>query len=228
MRPARPAPVKVWDLPTRLFHWSLLALVLLAWRTAETRDLSVHRIAGSCVAGLLTFRIWWGFFGGSTARFANFLKGPRTVLSYAKGLFTKKPEALPGHNPMGGWSVAALIVCLIAQVVAGLFSTDTDGLDSGPFANLVSYDQGRLASHIHAFAFDALEALVCLHLAALAFYHVYKRQNLIGAMISGRMRSQETSFKPGHWASLLFGVALGLVVAIGLIWLSGDFSGSSF
>ena len=86
--------VRVWDLPTRLFHWMLVLLVLIAWRSAETRDISRHVLAGSGVAGLLVFRLWWGFFGSSTARFANFIKGPGAVLAYARSLFTHNDPEL--------------------------------------------------------------------------------------------------------------------------------------
>ncbi|MDI7776270.1 cytochrome b/b6 domain-containing protein [Asticcacaulis sp. EMRT-3] len=212
----------VWDLPTRLFHWLLVALVLLAWRTAETRDMSLHRMAGSAVAGLLVFRLWWGLFGSSTARFSQFLKGPRAVRAYARGLWSSRKSPSVGHNPMGGWSVAALLTCLLAMIGFGLFAVDTDGLESGPFANLVSFDQGRLASHLHAFAFDALEILVCLHLLAIAVYHLFKRQNLIGAMITGHIRTEGEPMRRGSVLMLVIGTSLGLIVTAALIHLSGD------
>lgn len=218
--PERPAAISVWDLPTRLFHWCLAAGVLLAWRTAQTRDIDLHRIAGSAVAGLLVFRLWWGVFGGSSARFSQFVTGPRAVLAYARTLFLPKSDTRTGHNPMGGWSVLAMLLCLILLVGFGLFATDTDGLDSGPFANLVSYDQGRLASHLHAFCFDALEALVCLHLAAILFYHLVKRQNLVGAMVTGRLRSEGPPLRRGSWLMLLTGLALGGLTS----WLLIHFS----
>src|ERR1700761_2033892 len=196
-KPARPATrpsakkstklakVRVWDLPTRLFHWMLVLLVLIAWRSAETRDISRHVLAGSGVAGLLVFRLWWGFFGSSPARFAHFVKGPGAVLVYARSLFTHgEPEF--GHNPMGGWSVVGLLLCLLSLTGFGLFAGDVDGLDSGPFADLVDFDASRLASHLHALFFDGLEILVALHLCAILFYHLVKRHKLVHAMVTGR------------------------------------------
>jgi cytochrome b len=220
----RPPAVRIWDLPIRLFHWTLLGVVLLAWRTAETHELGLHRLAGSAVAGLLVFRLWWGLFGGSSARFASFVKGPKAVWGYARALFSggaAEPEA--GHNPLGGWSVAALLTCLLVLVGAGLFAVDVDGLESGPFAGRVDFDLGRLASHIHALAFDALEALVALHLAAIAFYAIVKRRDLVGPMLTGRSAAvaPARAATAGSPLMLAVGAALGLLMAGALIRLGG-------
>lgn len=181
--------VRVWDLPIRLVHWALVILVALAWWTADAGQMQWHRLIGCTLAGLLVFRLWWGFFGGSTARFSSFLKGPTTVVRYALGLFGRSSKAgRPGHNPMGGWSVMALLIVLIVEVGLGLVSVDEDGLDGGPFASRVSFDMGRLAAHWHQLLFDVLLALIGLHLCAIAFYAVFKRDNLVGPMFTGRRR----------------------------------------
>jgi cytochrome b len=218
------ARARIWDLPTRLFHWLLVLLVLIAWRSAEERDISLHVLAGSGVAGLLTFRLWWGLFGSSTARFANFLKGPGAIVAYARSLLTHGEPEL-GHNPMGGWSVAALIACLLGLVGFGLFAVDTDGLDSGPFADLVDFDTGRLASHLHARFFDGLEILVALHLCAILFYSLIKRQKLAHAMVTGRHPhlADEGAFTPGSRPMLAIGAILGFGVAVVLAHLGGAF-----
>lgn len=217
MTSAEPAGARVWDLPTRLFHWMLVLLVLIAWRSAEKRDISLHVLAGSGVAGLLVFRLWWGFFGSSTARFGNFLKGPRAVLAYARSLAGRSAPEL-GHNPMGGWSVAALLLWLLALTGFGLFASDVDGLDSGPLADLVDFDASRLASHLHALLFDGLEALVALHLGAILFYHLVKRHKLVHAMVTGRQSAlaEGGHLAPGSPAMLGIGVLLGLAVAVTL------------
>ena len=214
---------RIWDLPTRLFHWMLVLLVLIAWQSAERRDISLHVLAGSGVAGLIVFRLWWGFFGGSTARFANFIKGPGAVLGYARSLFTHKEPAL-GHNPMGGWSVAGLLLVLLGLVGFGLFASDVDGLDSGPFADFVDYDTGRLASHLHARFFDGLEILVALHLCAILFYHLVKRHKLVHAMVTGRhAHLSDGAFTPGSRLMLIVGIALGGAVTAILAHLGGAF-----
>ncbi len=217
------AAVRIWDLPTRLFHWMLVLLVLIAWQSAEKRDISLHVLAGSGVAGLVVFRLWWGFFGGSTARFANFLAGPGAVIGYARSLFTRKEPAL-GHNPMGGWSVAALLICLLGLTGFGLFASDVDGLDSGPFADLVDYDTARQASHLHARFFDGLEILVALHLCAILFYHLVKRHKLVHAMVTGRQtHPTDSPFTPGSKSMLAIGIVLGFGVTAGLAHFSGVF-----
>jgi cytochrome b len=209
----------IWDLPIRLFHWGLVVLVLIAWWSAEVSDMRTHLLAGSAIAGLLVFRLWWGLFGSSTARFSHFLKGPKTVLAYARSLAAAKPEA--GHNPMGGWSVLALIACLLSLTGFGLFAVDTDGIDSGPLSNLVDYDAGRTASHFHGLAFTVLEGLVVLHLAAILFYQLIKRHGLIEAMILGRQRQNPQALKPGSPATLAVGLLLGVGTTLLLVRLSG-------
>jgi cytochrome b len=221
-----PAPVPVWDIGVRLFHWSLVLLVLVAWRSAEARALGLHRLAGAGVAGLVVFRLWWGVFGSRTARFTSFLKGPRTVLAYlAAQRSGAKAEVEPGHNPLGGWSVAALLLTVSAITIAGLFAVDTDGLESGPLARLVDFDAGRLASHIHALAFDGLEALVALHIAAILFYRFAKGDDLVRPMITGKKRLSSAPGNLAEGSRLHLGLAclLGLGVFALIAHASGAF-----
>jgi cytochrome b len=217
-----PRRLAVWDLPTRLFHWSLVGLVLFAWWSARTHHMAWHIAAGSLIAGLLAFRLWWGFFGGRTARFADFVKGPPTVLAYAASL-RRRTAPSPGHNPMGGWSVVALLACCAAIVATGLFAVDTDAIDSGQLAFLVDFDTGRLASRLHGRCFTLLKLLVGLHLAAIAFYSLIKRDALIPAMLHGKKALQltEPPLREAGLPALLGGLLLGLAVAGWLIWRAG-------
>jgi len=214
----RPTRIAVWDLPTRLFHWLLAGLIVFAWWSAESDHLAWHKMAGSGIAGLLVFRLWWGLFGGSTARFSEFLRGPKTVMAYLSG---KDPEGRIGHNPLGALSVVALLLNTVVIVVAGLFAVDTDGLESGPLSNLVDFDGGRLASKIHGYGFETLEILIGLHLLAILFYTVFKRQPLVPAMIHGKTNAGADTppLKSGGLLSLLIGVVLGGAAAAALIWL---------
>lgn len=212
--------IAVWDLPTRLFHWLLAGLIVFAWWSAESDHLAWHKMAGSSIAGLLVFRVWWGLFGASTARFADFLRGPKTVLAYLSG---KDGEGRIGHNPLGALSVIALLLTTLVIVVAGLFAVDTDGLESGPLSNMVDFDSGRLAAKIHGYGFEALEILIGLHILAIVFYTVVKRQPLVPAMIHGKTPAEDSQapLKPGGAVSLIVGLILGIATAAGLIWLSG-------
>lgn len=178
--------VRLWDLPTRAVHWAIVALIAASWFTAETGRMNLHRYSGYTVLALLVFRIFWGFAGGSTARFAQFVKGPRTTLAYARTVLRREPSDVAGHNPMGAWSVLALLGALAAQVTFGLFAVDVDGLESGPLSLYVDFDTGRAFAELHEASFNLLLALIALHLAAIAWYRFFKRENLVAAMLTGR------------------------------------------
>jgi cytochrome b len=178
------SPVRVWDLPTRLFHWLLVALFAFSWWSAENHAMDWHRLSGIVLLGLLLFRLIWGFIGGSTARFAAFVRSPRHVLGYLR----REPiGATPaGHNPLGGYSVVAMLALLAVQVGTGLFAVDVDGLESGHLSHLVSFEQGRAAAEIHELSFNLLLVVIGLHILAVLFYLAVRRRNLISPMVTGR------------------------------------------
>lgn len=213
-------PATVWDLPTRLFHWLLAALILFSWWSRHDH-LDWHRLSGFTIAGLLVFRLWWGVAGGATARFAGFLKGPRGVWAYLRG----GGHAGPGHNPLGGWSVAAMLLALMVQVGLGLFSVDQDGFESGPLAKYVSFDIGRAAAGAHEVVFNILLALIVLHLAAVGWYAIRGR-NLVGPMITGKARLEAETPPPlmaPAWRFVV-GLLLGAATFAGLWWLQRNAS----
>jgi cytochrome b len=212
-------PQKVWDAPTRLFHWLIVGLVAASWWTAEEHIFDWHKASGLAIVGLLVFRIYWGFAGPETARFGHFIKGPRTVFSYAGSLFGSTHKLAFGHNPLGGLSVAAMLVALIAQVTLGLFAVDTDtGLDSGPLSRFVSYEFADMAGDLHEDAFNILLILIGLHIAAILFYLVVKRANLIGPMITGRRRNGGTGPIDGLAKIPLWRFVLGVLIAGAAVW----------
>src|SRR5690606_5783275 len=139
----RPAPsaarVRIWDVPTRLVHWLIVASVATSWWTAERGDLELHRYSGYLLLGLLLFRIYWGFAGSSSARFAHFVIGPRAILKYLRGGWA----ASLGHNPLGALSVIALLLLLLTYITLCLFAVDVDGLESGSLSHYVSFEVGR-------------------------------------------------------------------------------------
>ena len=175
--PACPSSVRcpIWDVPTRLTHWLFVGCVAFSWWTAEERLMDWHRYSGYTLLGLLLFRIYWGFAGSSTARFASFLGGPRAVLDYFKLPRERRVEII-GHTPLGSWSVLALLLAMIVQVTLGLFATDIDGLESGPLSHLVSFDGGRAFAEAHELSFDVLIVLVAVHVVAILFYLFYDRE----------------------------------------------------
>ena len=205
--------IKLWDGPTRLVHWALVVLIGFAWWAGETGHMDWHRWSGYGVIGLLVFRLIWGFAGSASARFASFVRGPRTTLAYLRTLPGRARTEVPGHNPLGAWSVLAILAALVAQVVTGLFAVDVDGIESGPLADKVSFDTGRTLAAWHHWAFWALEVLVALHVAAVVFYLAYKGSNLVGPMLTGRGRFSEDPglrFAPA-WRLLVAAVVAGFV-----------------
>jgi cytochrome b len=175
--------VKVWDLPTRLFHWLIVLVVGFSWYSAETGMMEWHYRSGIVAIALLAFRLIWGFAGGSTARFSHFVRSPQRAWRYLRS--PAGPPAAPGHNPLGGYSVVAMLLALIGQVASGVFAVDVDGLESGPLSYLVSFDQGRIAAEVHEVAFTVIQALVLLHVVAILYYRLRGRRLLV-PMITGR------------------------------------------
>jgi len=205
--------VRVWDVPTRLAHWSMALAVGFSWWTGKTGRLEWHRWSGYLLLGLVAFRIYWGFFGSSTARFAAFLRGPRAIFRYLVGAW----QATPGHNPVGALSVIALLLALLAQIVLGLFAVDVDGIESGPLSLYVSFEAGRRAAEWHEDLFNVLLSLIALHVLAIAWYALFRRENLISAMFHGT-HEYPGDPQPLRPASVLRFI-VGVLLAAALTWL---------
>jgi len=215
-----PATQKVWDLPTRLVHWLFLACVTFSWWSVENKQLEWHVWSGLTLLGLLVFRIYWGFAGPETARFSHFVKGPAAVVGYLGKLFKPNYRAAFGHNPLGALSVIALLLALVTQVGLGLFATDTDYLYSGPLNHLVDGDTADELTDWHEDFFNVLLALIGLHLAAIAFYLVAKRINLIGPMLTGRRRAENVEGPASGIAPVsLWRLLIGILLAVGVVFL---------
>jgi len=178
--------VRVWDLPTRLFHWLLALSVVALVVTGHVggNALVWHMRLGLLVGALLVFRIVWGFVGGRWSRFSSFVRMPGTVLRYLKGDHRPDDHFEVGHNPLGSFSVLALITLLAVQVGTGLLADD-EIATTGPLNKFVETATGLLATSWHKAAGQwLLIALVVLHLAAIAFYRK-RGTNLVPPMITG-------------------------------------------
>ena len=171
---------RVWDLPTRLFHWLLAAGVAGAVVTGKVGGnlIEWHGRIGLLILGLLTFRVAWGFIGSPTARFASFVRGPAAIRAYLRGEWRGV-----GHNPLGALSVLALLALTLAQVGSGLFSNDI--AFEGPLAALVGKDWSNRASGVHEWLLYGLLALIGLHVAAIAYYVRVRKDNLLRPMVTG-------------------------------------------
>lgn len=180
----------IWDPLVRVFHWALMLCVVAAWILGEFGPdiMTLHFWLGYAVGGLLLIRLLWGFVGPRTARFASFVTGPGPVLRYIATLPARKPSHAAGHNPLGGWSVVAMLVLLGLQVVTGLFVGTDDYVNMGPLSGYVSEDVNKLVLGWHKTFAPLILALVGLHVAAIWFYKIWKREDLITPMITGRRR----------------------------------------
>lgn len=184
--------IRVWDLPTRLFHWSLavcvIALIITGLRGGAAMEW--HLRLGYCVATLLLFRFIWGFVGGYWSRFVQFFYSPVTIFNYLRG--QSKPSHEIAHNPLGSLSVWALLLILALQVATGLVSDD-EIATQGPLAKFVSLATSLLATSYHKhWGKWIIIALVLLHVAAILFYLFKKKQNLIRAMVMGDKHLDKT------------------------------------
>jgi len=186
MKDTSPA-LRVWDLPTRLFHWLLAICVTGALVTVKLGGLWMdwHVRFGLATLGLIVFRLVWGCVGPRYARFTQFLRAPRAIVHYLHG----GPQA-PGHNPLGGWSVAAMLAVLGLQAGSGLFAND-DILTEGPLAQFVDESVSATLTALHQANAWLVYTLVGLHLAAIAWYVGWRRKRLIRPMISGDTRRED-------------------------------------
>lgn len=184
--------VRVWDLPTRLFHWTLVVTISGLFVTGSIGgNLMVwHMRLGYTVFALVLFRAGWGIFGGHWSRFAQFVPTPAQLIRHVQGGAANRPAI--GHNPLGALSVLAMLGVLALQVGTGLISDD-DIAFTGPLVRFVSGETTSLATGYHKDVGKLLLlGLVGLHLGALAFYTLVKKKALIPAMINGDQLGDES------------------------------------
>jgi cytochrome b len=203
--------IRLWDLPTRLFHWLLVVTVLGTVVTGQIGGnlIDLHGKFGLFAAGLLAFRIVWGLLGSTYARFAQFFPSPARIKTYLSGQWRGE-----GHNPLGALSVLGLILLLVVQVVSGLFAND-DIAFTGPLADLVSREISNRLTGMHQLLSNVLIALVALHIAAIAFYGHVKKQNLVKPMITGWKENADGESAHGGGVVALI---VALLVAVGAIY----------
>jgi len=216
-----PILVRVWDLPTRLFKWSLVLCVVLAWATNKfaTEHPQWHKWNGYAVLVLIAFRILWGFFGSFPSRFAAFIPSPRQTLAYALALFRGGGPKYLGHTPLGAWMILALLVATATQAIIGLYSADEDRLViEGPLAHTVSDAAVDKAASLHRLGFNIILVLASVHILANILYDVIGRSGLVRSMITGdkRVDPEISPLEPAK-ASGLRALAC-LIVATGIVF----------
>lgn len=213
--------MKVWDAPTRLFHWAVVLLVIASYTSMQLNRVGLHMLFGYAMLTLLLFRLAWGFIGSDTARFSRFLVSPVAGLRHLRELTRREPDTQIGHNAAGGWMVLILLADLGVQAGTGLFSND-QGFDEGPLAHLVSDHASNVISRIHSVNFTILLVLIGLHVLAVIAYAMIKRQDLVRPMITGKKRLPAATRQPRLAHPLL--AALVLLVAAGLVWALVSFA----
>lgn len=189
--------ILVWDLPTRIFHWSLALSFAGAFLTAESeRWRDVHVLFGYAMLGLLVFRLVWGFVGSRYARFAEFVRGPKAVMQYAKGLVSGRPPHFTGHNPLGAIAILLLMGLGIASGVSGWLLYEDLG--------------GEWLEELHEALANGMLAVVVVHVLGVLFSSVVHRENLVLAMLTGKKRGETREAIAGArpWMGLLLLAAL--------------------
>jgi len=211
-----PHRIRLWDVPTRLFHWGLVATVAAAFITGQLGGslIQIHSKVGLAIIGLLAFRLAWGFVGTTYARFQQFLPTPGRIRAYLKGQWQGH-----GHNPLGALSVFALLGLLALQAGTGLFTND-DITFTGPLYSLIDEEFALRLTGFHKLLSYGLLAILGLHLAAIAFYLRIKKDNLIKPMVTGWKEvppEVSAATAPRHKASLI-ALATALLIAAAAVY----------
>lgn len=207
----------VWDLPLRVTHWLLVVTVAGAWAThyAGTQWFEWHERLGYATLVLVAFRIAWGFVGTRHARFASFLRGPSAIVDYVRGRSGAEPA---GHNPLGALSVVAMLAALLFQASTGLFAND-EIANAGPFYGWISQEASNRLTGLHETNSEILLVLLGLHIVAIVWYAVVRRQRLVPAMVTGRRDDVSpgegiADSRVGRALAILAALAVALALAI--------------
>lgn len=218
---ARSGQRLVWDLPVRLFHWSLVAAVITAFVTHRlgVEYFKWHLWSGYAVIVLVMFRILWGIVGTRHARFSNFVRGPVATLRYLRELRQRQRKHHAGHNPLGALMVLVLLVALLTQAVLGLFGND-EIFNVGPLYAYISNELSLKLTSLHRQLFYWIAGAIGLHVLAVLIHHVWLRDPLLRAMFTGRKPARSLSEFDGIHSSRL-GLAAVLVIAVigALAWI---------
>ncbi len=201
--------VQVWDIPVRVFHWSLVILFVIAYFTGDEEN-NVHIYCGYAVLALVLFRIVWGFIGTQYARFSDFIYSPREVFQYLKGLVKRNAKYYIGHNPAGGWMVVTLLICLLVVTISGLkvyaieegrgplaegnhsffisdaVSEDEEDEDENHEKSENGEEQENFWEEIHEISSDITVLLVLVHVLGVLVSGKLHNENLVKGMITGK------------------------------------------
>lgn len=222
MAPRKPTsglilPMRIWDLPTRLFHWLLVVLIIASYLTIKLNMIPLHMLCGETILVLLLWRLVWGLIGSETARFSQFIRSPMAAIRHLLHFARREPDTQIGHNEAGGWMVLGLLALLLAQIGTGLLGRNDEDFVEGPLSKLIAGPLSEKLMGFHFVIFDAIEIVVLLHVIAIIAYAVVKRHDLVRPMITGKKRLPAATAAP-RMASTALAVAL-LAIAGGAVWI---------
>lgn len=207
----RTARVRVWDLPTRLFHWGLATALAGSWITNAQNEMTLHMYCGYAAATLVVWRVLWGLVGSETARFAQFVRGPAAIMRYVQQGYHDRL----GHNPLGALSVLALLALVLVQATTGLFSNDDIFFD-GPWAGVLTKDMSDAVTGYHVLNKNVLLALIALHIFTVGYYR-YRGEDLLSPMLTGDKVVEEPVREPRHrplWLAALLLIVSAAAVGV--------------
>jgi cytochrome b len=209
--------ILIWDVPTRLFHWTLVASFIGVWLTSESdRWLSVHVFLGYLILGLVGFRIIWGITGTHYARFASFWFSPKAALVYARQVLARQAPRHLGHNPAGSLAIYLLLLLALVACTSGILTLGGEEAQ-GAAAGWLDIDQGRLFKKLHEALANVMMLLVLVHVAGVVVESVLHRENLARSMVTGtKLAGAESPAAPPRWP--IAALMLVLIAGFGAWW----------
>lgn len=217
----KPKTVKIWDLPVRVFHWSLVILFIAAYVTNSLGPsyFNYHLWSGYAIIVLVVFRLIWGLVGTYHARFINFVRDPLSTAKYAFSVFKKKDEHHLGHNPLGAVMVVILLIAILVQAVTGLFTND-EIINLGPLYAYISDELSLELTSLHRTLFYWILGAIFLHIAAVLFHVWFKKDNIIKAMFTGNKNTEGVvDVKPIKSSRIWLAILIVIVLALALAWV---------
>lgn len=187
---------KIWDPVTRLWHWILVFAISLAWYFGKFMSFTTiewHFYCGYTVLALMAFRFTWGLVGPTPIRLRSLFYSPKNTITYLRTISKRAPSGTPGHNPLGALSVIAILILVTAQAITGLFVESDVFFDSGPLTHTVSKEIVWNMTWWHKFLSNCVLFIVTLHVSAIFYYWLWKKENLIQPMLTGwkKVRKEE-------------------------------------
>lgn len=217
--PSNLQPTLIWDLPTRVFHWTLAASFATAWLTSEgDRWFAIHIFAGTLLLCLIGFRLFWGFSGSHFSRFATFSYGPKAALAYLKDVLHRRAERHIGHNPSGSLAIYLMLGCALSIGITGVLTLGAKE-QIGPAANLMHANWAHTLKEIHEFVANLMLILVGVHVGGVVVESLLHRENLARSMLTGHKLAPASTpaGRPHRWMAALMLLS---TLALGIWWFA--------